>query len=221
MFASEAFLGVRPAAVVTYCVIASPAGPYFAGGLKPVSIWLSSDYTRAAPGGTGEAKCGGNYAASLAAQVQATTNGCDQVAFLDAVERKWVEELGGMNLYFVHRDGTIVTPELTGTILEGVTRSSILELAGDLGYKVDERRISIDDWRDGVAGGEITEVFACGTAAVVTPVGRLAWKGGEVVIGDHDVNAGVGSVTSSIRRSLLDVQYGRVTDSRGWLTRLV
>jgi len=221
MFASEAFLGVRPAAVVTYCVIASPAGPYFAGGLKPVSIWLSSDYTRAAPGGTGEAKCGGNYAASLAAQVQATANGCDQVAFLDAVERQWVEELGGMNLFFVHGDGTIVTPELTGSILEGVTRSSILELAGDLGLKVDERRISIDEWRDGAASGSITEVFACGTAAAVTPVGRLAWQGGEVVIGDHDINGGVGPVTASIRQSLLDVQYGRATDSRGWLTRLV
>ena len=221
MFASESFLGVRPAAKVTYCVIASPAGPYFAGGLKPVSIWLSTDYTRAAPGGTGEAKCGGNYAASLAAQVQASANGCDQVAFLDAVERRWVEELGGMNLYFVLRDGTIVTPELTGTILEGVTRSSILELAGDLGHKVDERRISIDEWRDGVAGGDIAEGFACGTAAVVTPVGRLAWQGGEVLIGDHEVDAGVGPMTASIRRSLLDVQYGRVADSRGWLHRLV
>jgi branched-chain amino acid aminotransferase len=221
MFASEAFLGVRPAAGVTYCVIASPAGAYFAGGLKPVSIWLSTDYTRAASGGTGEAKCGGNYAASLAAQVQATVNGCDQVAFLDAAEHKWVEELGGMNLFFVYGDGTVVTPELTGTILEGVTRSSIVELAGDLGLKVDERRISIDEWRDGAASGEITEVFACGTAAAVTPVGRLAWQGGEVVIGDHTVNGGVGSVTASIRASLLDVQYGRVADSRGWLTRLV
>jgi len=221
MFGSESFLGVRPAAAVTYCVIASPAGPYFAGGLKPVSIWLSSDYTRAAPGGTGEAKCGGNYAASLAAQVQGSANGCDQVAFLDAVERKWVEELGGMNLFFVHNDGSIVTPELTGTILQGVTRSSILELAGDLGLSVQERRVSIDEWRDGVTSGEITEVFACGTAAVVTPVGRLAWQGGEVVIGDHDVNGGVGAVTASIRRSLLDVQYGRAADSRGWLTRLV
>jgi len=221
MFASEAFLGVRPAAEVTYCVIASPAGPYFAGGVRPVSIWLSTDYSRAAPGGTGEAKCGGNYAASLAAQVQATANGCDQVAFLDAVERKWVEELGGMNLYFVYSDGRIVTPELTGTILEGVTRSSILELAGDLGHKVDERRISIDEWRDGAASGEITEVFACGTAAVVTPVGRLAWQGSEVIIGDHTANDGVGSVTGSIRRSLLDLQYGRTPDPRGWLTRLV
>jgi branched-chain amino acid aminotransferase len=220
MFASEAFLGVRPAAEVTYCVIASPSGPYFAGGLKPVSIWLSGAYTRAAPGGTGAAKCGGNYAAGLAAQVEATANGCDQVAFLDSVERKWVEELGGMNLFFVHRDGTIVTPELTGTILEGVTRSSTLELAQDLGHKVDERRVAIGEWRDGVASGEITEVFACGTAAIVTPIGRLAWHGGEVLIGDHEVNGGVGSVTSSIRQALLDVQYGRATDTRGWLTRL-
>ena len=219
MFASEAFLGVRPAAEVTYCVIASPAGPYFAGGVKPVSIWLSTNYTRAAPGGTGAAKAGGNYAASLAAQVEATAHGCDQVAFLDAVDRKWVEELGGMNLFFVHENGTIVTPELTGTILEGVTRSSILELAQDLGAKVEERRLSIDEWRDGSASGEITEVFACGTAAVVTPVGRLAWQGGEVLIGDHDVDGGVGSVTRSIRQALLDVQYGRAGDSRGWLTR--
>ena len=221
MFASESFLGVRPAAEVTYCVIASPAGPYFAGGLKPVSIWLSTSYTRAAPGGTGAAKAGGNYAASLAAQVEASANGCDQVAFLDAVERRWVEELGGMNLFFVYRDGTIVTPALTGTILEGVTRSSILELADDLDLKVDERRISIDEWRDGAASGEITEVFACGTAAVVTPVGRLAWQGGEVAIGDPDTNGGVGAVTSSIRQTLLDVQYGRANDSHGWLTRLV
>ena len=221
MFASEAFLGVRPAAEVTYCVIASPAGPYFAGGLRPVSIWLSNTYTRAAPGGTGAAKAGGNYAASLAAQVEATANGCDQVAFLDAVDRRWVEELGGMNLFFVYRDGSIVTPELTGTILEGVTRSSIIELAQDLDRKVEERRISVDEWRDGAASGELSEVFACGTAAVVTPVGRLAWQGGEVVIGDHAVNAGVGSVTASIRQALLDVQYGRTKDSRGWLTRLV
>ncbi len=220
MFASEPFLGVRPAAVVTYCVIASPAGPYFAGGVKPVSIWLSTDYARAAPGGTGEAKCGGNYAASLAAQVQSSANGCDQVAFLDALEHKWVEELGGMNLFFVYGNGSLVTPELTGTILEGVTRSSIIALASDNGLTVKERRISIDEWRDGASTGEITEVFACGTAAVVTPVGRLAWQGGEVVIGNHKVNGGVGSVTASIRRSLLDVQYGRVPDSHGWLTRL-
>jgi len=217
MFASEAFLGVRPAAKVTYSVIASPAGPYFSGGLKPVSIWVSSEYVRAAPGGTGAAKCGGNYAASLAAQVEASEHQCDQVVFLDGLEHKWVEELGGMNLFFVRRDGSIVTPELTGTILEGITRDSIVELAKELGHDVTERRISIDEWRDGVASGDIAEVFACGTAAVVTPVGRLAWDGGEVVINDNEV----GSVTERIRSALLDIQYGRAEDTHGWMHRLV
>ena len=216
MFASEAFLGVRPAAVVDYLVIASPAGAYFAGGVKPVSIWLSRDYTRAAFGGTGAAKCGGNYAASLAAQQEAIGHGCDQVCFLDATEGRWVEELGGMNLYFVHRDGTIVTPELTGTILEGVTRGSILTLAADLGMDVVERKVPIEEWKDGVASGEIAEVFACGTAAVITPVGRL-------LDGDTEVSTGTetGEVTDRIRSALLDVQYGRAEDTRGWMHRLV
>ncbi|HET8600102.1 MAG TPA: branched-chain amino acid aminotransferase [Segeticoccus sp.] len=215
MFASEAFLGVRPAAEVTYCVIASPAGPYFKGGVNPVSIWLSSNYTRAAQGGTGAAKCGGNYAASLAAQIEAAEHGCEQVAFLDGAEHTWVEELGGMNLYFVHRDGRIVTPELSGSILEGVTRDSILSIAKDLGLSAEERRISIDDWREGARSGEITEVFACGTAAVVTPVGRLAWDGGEVTTGAD------GNPTAlKIRQALLDIQYGRAEDTHGWLTRL-
>jgi branched-chain amino acid aminotransferase len=216
MFASEVFLGVRPAKKVTFCLIASPVGPYFASGVKPVKIWVSVDYTRAAPGGTGAAKCAGNYAASLIAQQEASAHGCDQVCFLDAVEHRWVEELGGMNLYFVYSDGSIVTPELTGTILEGVTRSSILDLAGDLGHKVEERRVSIDEWRDGVASGEITEVFACGTAAVITPLGRLAWDGGELAIGES-----AGPVTVSLRETLLDLQYGRAEDSRGWLHRIV
>ena len=216
MFASEVFLGVRPARHVTYCVIASPVGSYFSKGVHPVSIWLSEDYTRSAPGGTGAAKTGGNYAASLVAQQQASDHGCDQVVFLDAVEKHWVEELGGMNLYFVHADGTIVTPELTGTILEGVTRSSILELSQDLGHKANERRVGIDEWRAGVASGEITEVFACGTAAVVTPVGRLAWDGGEAVMAGEEA----GPVTTAIRARLLDVQYGRAEDTHGWMRRL-
>ena len=217
MFASEAFLGVRPAAEVTYCVIASPAGPYFSGGVQPVSIWLSTNYTRAAPGGTGAAKCGGNYAASLAAQVEASANGCDQVCFLDAVERRWVEELGGMNLYFVLDDGSVVTPELTGTILEGVTRDSILDLLRDGGHEVVERRVSIDEWRSGAASGGIREVFACGTAAVITPVGRLVSPDGEVVMGD----GGTGPVTAGVRSRLLDLQYSRVPDPHGWMHRLV
>ncbi|WP_432498479.1 branched-chain amino acid aminotransferase [Kineococcus auxinigenes] len=217
MVATEAFLGVRSAHEVKFLVIASPAGNYFTGGVKPVSIWLSQDYTRAAFGGTGSAKCGGNYAASLAAQDEAHANGCDQVCFLDATERRYVEELGGMNLFFVHDDGTIVTPELTGTILEGITRASILELAKDLGHGVAERRVSIDEWREGVASGRITEVFACGTAAVVTPVGKLVSRDGELVHG----TGGPGEVTSTIREKLLDLQYGRAQDTRGWTTRLV
>jgi branched-chain amino acid aminotransferase len=219
MFAQEAFLGVRPAKDILFCVIASPAGAYFPRGVRPVSIWLSEDYTRAAPGGTGAAKCAGNYAASLLAQQEAIDHGCDQVAFLDAVERRWVEELGGMNLYFVLDDDSIVTPELTGTILEGITRSSILTLAGELGSKVEERRVSIDEWREGVASGRIREVFACGTAAVVTPVGRLAWRGGELgMAGDAEA---VGPVTTRIRQALLDVQHGRREDVHGWLHRVV
>jgi branched-chain amino acid aminotransferase len=218
MFASESFLGVRPAKHVTYMVIASPAGAYFPGGLKPVSILVSEHYTRAAVGGMGAAKTGGNYASSLAPQQEAIDRGFDQVVFLDAIERSYVEELGGMNLYFVHDDGSIATPELTGTILEGVTRSSIIELAGTLGHKVEERRISIDEWRDGVRSGRITEVFACGTAAVVTPIGRLAWSGGEV---DSSVEGDAGPVTRAVRQALVDLQYGRSEDTFGWMHQVL
>ncbi|MFD1860921.1 branched-chain amino acid aminotransferase [Aeromicrobium camelliae] len=217
MFASEAFLGVRPSQHVTYSVIASPAGAYFTGGIKPVSIWLSEQYSRAGAGGTGAAKCGGNYAASLLPQQEAAAEGCAQVAFLDAVEHRWVEELGGMNLYFVQADGSIVTPELSGSILEGVTRDSILRLAAELGHQVVERKVSIDEWREGAADGTITEVFACGTAAVVTPVGTLKWRGGEVTAGD----GGLGKVTAEIRQALVDIQYGRAEDRFGWMTRVL
>ncbi|MBA2699837.1 MAG: branched-chain amino acid aminotransferase [Nocardioidaceae bacterium] len=215
MFASEVFLGVRPAKHVTFAVIASPAGPYFAGGVTPVSIWLSEDFTRAAPGGTGAAKCGGNYAASLVAQAEAIDNGCDQVVFLDARNQRDVEELGGMNIFFVYADGSLATPQLNGSILEGVTRSSVLELATEFGHKTDERSVTIDDWRDGVATGDIVEVFACGTAAVLTPVGTLKWRGGELSCGEE-----AGPVTLQIRERLLDVQYGRVGDPHGWMHRL-
>jgi branched-chain amino acid aminotransferase len=215
MFASEVFLGVRPSAEVRYMVIASPVGPYFASGIKPVSIWLSTNFTRAAPGGTGAAKCGGNYAAGLAAQIEAGEHGCDQVAFVDAEEHRWIEELGGMNLYFVKADGRLVTPPTSGTILEGVTRSSILMLGKELGLTPEERPIDIDEWRSGVASGDIREVFACGTAAVITPVGRLVWDGGEVGSGN------AGEMTMRLRNALVDVQYGRAADSHGWLKRLV
>ncbi|WP_134767317.1 branched-chain amino acid aminotransferase [Nocardioides sp. 1609] len=213
MFASEAFLGVRPSQHVTFMVIASPAGAYFKGGVKPVTLWLTEDYTRAGRGGMGAAKTGGNYASSLVAQQEASSHGCDQVVFLDAQEGRYIEELGGMNLYFVHDDGHIVTPA-TGTILEGITRASIIELAGKLGHPVEERRFSIDEWRDGVTSGRITEIFACGTAAVVTPVGALKWDGGEVAAPAST------DLTMRIREALVDVQFGRAEDTFGWMHRV-
>lgn len=214
MIATEQALGVRPANRALYSVIASPAGAYFPGGLTPVNIWLSEDFVRAAPGGTGTAKCGGNYGASLAAQAEGAEHGCDQVAFLDAIEKKWVEELGGMNLFFAYRDGTIVTPELSGTILEGVTRSCLIELARERGHEVVERRYSIDEWRADAASGDLVEVFACGTAAVIVPVGTLKWRGGEVAMTGGDL-------AGDLRNALLDIQYGRAEDTRGWMHRLV
>jgi branched-chain amino acid aminotransferase len=214
MFASEAFLGVRPANEYKFMVIASPVGPYFSGGVKPVKIWLSANYARAAFGGTGAAKCGGNYAAGLLAQMEASQNGCDQVCFVDATEHKWIEELGGMNLYFVHKDGSLVTPPTRGTILEGITRASIMHLAVEQGLKLVERPISIDEWREGVASGAITEVFACGTAAVITPVGKLVWEGGSVG------NETLGATTMRLREALLNIQYGRAPDTQSWMQKL-
>ena len=173
VFATEPGLGVRPATEYRYLVIGSPVGAYFKGGIKPVSVWLSTEYVRACPGGTGAAKFGGNYAASLLAQAQAAENGCDQVVWLDAIERRYVEEMGGMNLFFVFGSGgsaRLVTPELSGSILPGVTRDSLLQLATDAGFAVEERKIDVEEWQKKVAAGEITEVFACGTAAVITPV---------------------------------------------------
>jgi branched-chain amino acid aminotransferase len=216
MIATEAFLGVRPAREVSYRVIASPAGNYFGGELQPVSIWLSRNYARAGRGGTGAAKCGGNYAASLAAQLEAEAHGCQQVLFLDQFNDNAIEELGGMNVFFVFKDGSLVTPALTGTILEGVTRSSILQLGRDRGLRVEERKITLDEWRDGVASGDITEVFACGTAAVITPIGEL--KTAEGSIGAPE--AGAGEVSMSLREQLLGIQTGTVEDTYGWLTRL-
>jgi branched-chain amino acid aminotransferase len=216
MIATEAFLGVHAAAEAGYYVIASPAGAYFAKGVAPVSIWLSTDYARAAKGGTGAAKCGGNYAASLLPQQEAYAQGCSQVAFLDPVEGKYLEELGGMNLFFVFKDGRLVTPALSGSILEGVTRASILQLGRDRGLKVEERKVSVDEWKEGVASGEISEVFACGTAAVITPIGELKGTGFSV----GDINAPAGEVTMAIRKELTDIQYGRLPDRHGWLVKL-
>ncbi|NHI17246.1 branched-chain amino acid aminotransferase [Microbacterium excoecariae] len=210
MFAKEAFLGVRPAKKYGFYLIGSPSGSYFTGGVTPVTIWLSERYARAAEGGTGAAKTGGNYAASLLPQAEAAEKGCDQVVFLD--QRGNVEELGGMNIVFVKKDGTLVTPD-SGSILDGITRNSILELAADRGHAVERRGVSLAEWRDGVASGDIVEAFACGTAAVVTPIGRLMGEG----FSDDQPQ---GSLGLSLREELTDIQYGRREDTRGWLRRL-
>ena len=219
MLATEVGLGVRPSNAYTYLLIASPVGPYFSRGVQPVTVWLSTEYSRAAPGGTGDAKCAGNYAASMVAQAQAQQQGCDQVVWLDAVEHRYVEEMGGMNLFFVYGSGAdarIVTPKLTGTLLPGITRDSLLMLAQDLGYRSDEAVISVEDWQAGNASGELTEVFACGTGAVITPVGHVKSAETEWTVGD----GGSGTVTMRLRKALLDLQTGKAADPHGWMHRL-
>jgi len=216
MIASEAFLGVKPASEYLYAVIASSVGAYFKGDAAAVTLWVSEDYTRAAPGGTGAAKCGGNYATSLVAQAEAIRQGCDQVLFLDAVERRWIEELGGMNIFFVFDDGTLVTPPLTGTILPGITRDSILALAADMGLTVREEPYAIDQCRADAASGRLREAFACGTAAVVAPIGEMKMKSGGFVIG----SGGPGQTSVRMRAALTDIQWGKAPDPHGWLDRL-
>ncbi|MBT8225531.1 MAG: branched-chain amino acid aminotransferase [Dactylosporangium sp.] len=213
MYASEVFLGVRPSLEYLYLVIASPVGPYFKGGVRPVTVWVSEEYTRAALGGTGEAKCGGNYAASLSAQAEAIEHGCDQVVFLDAAGRGHVEELGGMNVFFVYDDGTLVTPSLTGTILPGITRDSVITLAREFGHQVVERDYGFAEWREDAASGRLREVFACGTAAVITPIGSVRCADGEFTIGD----GACGAVTEHLRTTLVDIQRGRIADTHGWV----
>ncbi|RAV32750.1 branched chain amino acid aminotransferase [Corynebacterium heidelbergense] len=220
MVATEPGMGVEPAGSYTYAVIACPAGAYFKGGVSPVSVWLTKDYVRAVPGGTGAAKCAGNYAASLLAQTQAKEKGCDQVVWLDGNEHRWVEEMGGMNLMFVYGEGqqaTVVTPELSGSLLPGVTRASLLQVARDLGYGVQERRISVEEWEEDAASGALSEVFACGTAAVVTPVGTVKSDSGEYLI-----NGGAtGPITMQLRNHLTGIQRGTVPDPHGWMHTLV
>ena len=212
MLATEAQVGMRPAHEYLFLLIAFPVLPFFSGEVKPVTVWLSDEYVRAAVGGTGEAKCAGNYAGSLLAQRQAAEKGCDQVVWLDAVERRWVEEMGGMNLFFVRGD-TLFTPALTGTLLPGIVRDSLLQLAPELGLTVQEGRLSVDEWREGCRDGSISEVFACGTAAVIAPVGHAKSRQGEWQVGD----GAPGPVTMRLRAALLDLQYGRAADPHGWM----
>ena len=216
MFATEVSLSVHPATEVTFLLIASPSGSYFPRGVKPVTVWLTEDFSRAAPGGTGAAKTGGNYAGGLLAQAQATEHGCDQVVWLDSHEHRWVEEMGGMNLCFVFgRGGTarVMTPALTGTLLPGITRDSLLVLGRDLGYLTEEGRISVEEWKTGCEDGSLTEVFACGTAAVITPVGAVKSAHGSWTVGD----GGPGEVSMRLRQALVDVQRGAAPDRHEWL----
>ena len=221
MVASEVFLGVKPSTEYLYAVLASSVGAYFKGGAPAVTLWVSQDYTRAAPGGTGAAKCGGNYASSLIAQAEATRQGCDQVLFLDAVERRWIEELGGMNIFFVFDDGSLATPPLTGTILPGITRDSLITLARDMGLTVREEPYAIDQCRADAESGRLREAFACGTAAVVTPIGMMKMKEGDFRIGSAEgPGGGAGQTTVRLRQALIDIQRGVAPDPHGWLDRV-
>ncbi len=214
--AAENFLGVRAAERVEYRVIASPVGPYFPGGVKPVSIWIALDSARAGKHGTGEAKTGGNYAAGVLAQQEGYAQGCSQVMYLDAETSSYVEELGGMNLFFVYKDGSVVTPSLDGTILHGITRDSIVILLKDSGHEVQERKITLEEVRQSIQSGDIVEVFACGTAAVVTPVGLFKSREEEISIGNNEP----GALTVAMREELTGIQYGTVKDRHNWMHKL-
>lgn len=204
-------IGVRPAEEYLLYVILSPVGAYYAHGLAPVSIYVESKYVRAVKGGTGHFKTGGNYAASLLAGEKAHEMGYDQVLWLDGKENKYVEEVGSMNIFF-KINGELVTPPLAGSILPGITRASIIELAKDMGLKVSERRISIEELYEGAQNGALEEAFGTGTAAVVSPVGELIWQDKHIVVNDGKM----GEVTQKLYTTLTDIQYGRAEDKFGW-----
>ena len=214
MFASESFVGVRPSKKVLYCCFASPVGAYFTSGVEPVDIWVTKSYSRVGVGGTGAVKCGGNYAASLLPQEVAYQNGCSQVLFVDAATHSNVEELGGMNFFMITAENELVTPELNGNILPGVTRDSLLALAPTLDLAPVERTVALSEVLDGLASGAVKEVFACGTAAVITPIGSLKGEDGEHRTPDNH------EMTMKLRHQLLDIQYGRAADPYHWMQKV-
>lgn len=211
MFGNDESLGVHAVHNATYVIIASPVGSYYKEGINPVKIMIESDDVRAVRGGTGEAKCGGNYAASNRAGKRAEEKGYSQVLWLDGVERKYIEEVGAMNVMF-KIDGEVVTPMLSGSILPGITRKSCIEVLKNEGYKVSERLISIDELEDALENGKLEEAWGCGTAAVVSPIGELCYKDKKFAINDGKI----GTVTQHLYDVLTGIQWGKVEDTYGW-----
>ncbi len=215
MIATEAVLGVRPANKYLCYIILCPVGAYYKGGLNSVKIWISDHYVRAAEGGTGEAKTGGNYAASLLAAKEAAEKGFDQVLWLDAKERKYVEEVGSSNMLFLY-DGKIVTSPLKGTVLDGITRRSALTMLKEMGYEIEERALSVDEVMEGAASGRLKEAFGTGTAVVVSPVGSFCYKERQIQVGDGKP----GKLTLELYDKLTAIQYGKAADKYNWVTLL-
>jgi branched-chain amino acid aminotransferase len=215
MIATEPMLGVRPADQYLCYVILCPVGAYYKGGIAPVKIWISDHFVRAAEGGTGEAKTGGNYAASLYAAKEAAEKGYDQVLWLDAKEKKYVEEVGSMNMLFLY-DGKIVTSPLKGTVLDGITRRSTLTLLREMGYQIEERALTVDEVMEGARNGRLQEAFGTGTAVVISPVGSFCYQDQCVELG----NGEPGELTMKLYNTLTGIQYGKLADPHGWVTTL-
>ena len=216
MIATSPKLGLGASSSYCHYIITGPAGSYFKGGLSPISVYVADEYRRAVKGGVGEAKTGGNYAASLYASEEVIKQGYSQVLWLDAVEGRFIEEVGAMNICFVYEGKRIVTPELSGSILPGITRDSILKLAPTLGYDISEQRLDIEQVLADIDSGKITEVFGCGTAAVISPVGVLGFKGNKHVINDNQT----GDVSKHLYDELTGIQYGTLEDKFGWIEPL-
>ncbi len=210
LIATNPVLSVHSSLTYLFFIILSPSGPYYSKGFLPISVYITKEFVRAAPSGTGNIKSGGNYAGSLLAGQMAIEKGCEQVLWLDPIERRYIEEVGSMNIFFVYGK-KVITSKLTGTILEGVTRDSVLLLAKDLGYEVEERSISIDGVIEDIKSGAMTECFGCGTAAVISPVGKIVYEDITYLIGDEPRET-----SKLFFRELTDIQYGRVADRFGW-----
>ena len=216
MIATDAYLGVNASKTYLYYVLLSPSGAYYASGLAPVGIYVEDSYVRAVRGGIGFAKTGGNYAASILAGVKAKHTGYAQVLWLDGVEQRYIEEVGAMNMMFVYEGKKIVTPVLNGSILPGITRDSVLQLARKLGYETEEVRMDINDVVADMKAGKITEAFGTGTAAVVSPVNKLRFQEEEIAIGD----GGIGQLTMKLYDTLTGIQFGKIDDTMGWITKV-